>query len=57
MEKQDEKPSFIYINRIRWGKQRTFLPPGKNSVKNGRLSKPQAIYPKMSRRRGGSSEY
>ena len=24
MEKQDEKPSFIYINRIKWGKQRTF---------------------------------
>ena len=45
MEKQDEKPTFTYYNRIRWGKQRSFLPLGKNSVKNGGLSKPQDVLP------------
>ena len=38
MEKQDEKPTFTYKNRIQWRKQRHFLPLGKNSVKKGRLS-------------------
>ena len=45
-----------YISTEYDGESREPL-PGKNSVKNGRLLKPQAIYPKMSRRRGGSSEY
>ena len=45
MEKQDEKSTFTYYNRIRWRKQRTFLPPGKNSVKNGKLLKSQMFYP------------
>ena len=39
MEKQDKKSTFTYKNRIRWRKQRHFLLLGKNSVKNGRLSK------------------
>ena len=33
MEKQDEKSTFTYKNRIRWRKQRNFSPIGKNSVK------------------------
>ena len=47
MEKQDEKPTFTYKNRIRWRKQRNFLPIGKNSVKNGGLSKSQMFHLKI----------
>ena len=47
MKKQDEKSTFIYKNRIQWRKQRNVLPIGKNTVKNGRLSKPQTFYLKM----------
>ena len=47
MEKQDEKPTFTYKNKIQWRKQRNFSPPGKNLVKNGRLSKSQTFHIKM----------